>query len=390
MTLPCITPITNEYVRGVVETENTPTGLILHRLPAWARAQTSDPQLTMAEAQPSGIRLVFTTEATEIALQALPTKRVYTGLPARPDGVVELVVNGKVQQQASISNGDVLHIDMAKGTATHETGTTGFASFAGLEAGIKNIEIWLPHNETLRLVALHSNAPIAPIAAATAQQRRWVHYGSSISQGSNATAPTGIWPAIAAMAGNLDLTNLGFGGGAMLDPFIARILRDRDADLISLKVGINVVNGDIMRRRAFGPALHGFIDTIREKHPNTPLLLISPIHCPIHETTPGPTSFDFAALAQGETRFVATGNPDDVTQGKLSLQIIRDDMSAIVKGRQQTDTNLHYLDGTMLYGAQDFAMHSLPDHLHPDGTSHRLMAERFADLVLGKNGAFAS
>jgi len=53
------------------------------------------------------------------------------------------------------------------------------------------------------------------------------------------------------------------------------------ADFISLKLGINVVNGDSMRERSFIPAVHNFLDTIREKKPNTPILIISPIICTI-------------------------------------------------------------------------------------------------------------
>ena len=49
-------------------------------------------------------------------------------------------------------------------------------------------------------------------------------------------------------------TNLGFSGSAMLDPFTARTIRDQPADLISLKLGINLVNGDAMRMRTdWGP-----------------------------------------------------------------------------------------------------------------------------------------
>ena len=33
-------------------------------------------------------------------------------------------------------------------------------------------------------------------------------------------------------------------------------------DLISLKLGINLVNTDLMRLRAFGPAVHGFLDKV--------------------------------------------------------------------------------------------------------------------------------
>ena len=116
----------------------------------------------------------------------------------------------------------------------------------------------------------------------------WLHHGSSISHGSDAESPSTTWPALAAALGGVELVNLGFGGSALLDPFTARTLRDTPADLISVKIGINLVNTDLMRLRAFGPAVHGFLDTIREGHPSTPLLVVSPLLCPIHEDTPGP------------------------------------------------------------------------------------------------------
>ena len=77
----------------------------------------------------------------------------------------------------------------------------------------------------------------APIAAAPADQPIWVHHGSSISQGSNAATPSTTWPALAAAHANLDLVNLGFSGSAMLDPFVARAIRDRPADLIAQSLG---------------------------------------------------------------------------------------------------------------------------------------------------------
>lgn len=40
-----------------------------------------------------------------------------------------------------------------------------------------------------------------------------------------------------------------------------------------------------MRLRAYGLAVHGFLDTIRERHPNTPLPVVSPIYRAIHEAT---------------------------------------------------------------------------------------------------------
>jgi len=170
----------------------------------------------------------------------------------------------------------------------------------------------------------------------------WLHHGSSISHGSNAASPATTWPALAATAAGVDLVNLGFSGNALLDPFTARALRDTPADLISVKLGINVVNADLMRLRAFGPAVHGFLDTIRDGHPDTPLVVVSPLYCPIHERTPGPGDFDHEALARGEVRFRATGEPGP---GKLTLEVIREELARISAQRQASDPHLTYLDG---------------------------------------------
>jgi lysophospholipase L1-like esterase len=204
----------------------------------------------------------------------------------------------------------------------------------------------------------------------------WLHHGSSNSQGSNATSPTATWPAVAASLGGVDLVNLGFGGSALLDPFVARTIRDAHADLISLKLGINLVNHDLMRLRAFGPAVHGFLDTIRDGHPTTPLLVVSAILCPIHEHTPGPAVPDLSALAEGRLSFTATGDPADPT--RLTLTTIRAELARIVEERRATDPHLTYLDGRQLYGEGDAAELPLPDQLHPDAATHRLMGERFA------------
>ena len=58
------TPLTADVVRGALDLETTPHGVLPHRLPAWARRQVPDEQLAMAESQPSGVRLRFRTAAT--------------------------------------------------------------------------------------------------------------------------------------------------------------------------------------------------------------------------------------------------------------------------------------------------------------------------------------
>jgi hypothetical protein len=383
------TPITTDLLRGALELEHTSHGVLPHRLPAWARAQCADAdgQLAMVEAQPSGVRLAFRTQASAIELDTLRTKRVYVGAPPRPDGVYDLLVDGRLVSQASVSGGNTLTIDMVTGTTEHQPGPVGTVRFTSLPDGVKDIEIWLPHNETTELVALRTDASVEP---ATDRGRKvWLHHGSSISHGSDAASPTSIWPALAASLGGVELVNLGLGGSALLDPFTARTLRDTSADLISVKIGINLVNTDLMRLRAFTPAVHGFLDTIRDGHPTAPLLVVSPILCPIHEDTPGPTAPDITALSKGQLMFQAAGDPAERASGKLTLTVIREELARIVRQRAAEDPNLHYLDGRALYGPDDAAELPLPDQLHPDAATHRRIGDRFAKLAFGTNGPFS-
>ncbi|MEV0523481.1 GDSL-type esterase/lipase family protein [Streptomyces sp. NPDC050439] len=382
------TPITADLLRGALDLERTDHGVLPHRLPAWARAQCADGQLAMAESQPSGVRLAFRTRATVIELDTLPTKRDYVGVPPRPEGVYDLLVDGRLTDQGSVSGGNILTIDMTNGKTETRPGPPGTIRYAGLPDRAKDIEIWLPHNETTELVELRTDAPVEP--APDRGRKVWLHHGSSISHGSDAASPTAVWPALAASLGGVELTNLGLAGSALLDPFTARTLRDTPADLISVKIGINVVNADLMRLRAFGPAVHGFLDTIREGHPDTPLLVVSSVLCPIHEDTPGPSAPDFSGLSEGRLTFSAMGDPDERASGKLTLRVIREELARIVEQRSADDPNLHYLDGRELYGEADAAELPLPDQLHPDAATHRRMGERFAKLAFTADGAFGA
>ncbi|GLY16752.1 lipase [Kineosporia sp. NBRC 101677] len=365
----------SQLVIGAAEVERTERGLRLHRLPAWVRRQFADGQLMAMQAQPSGVRLAFTTTATRIDLVTHPVRLAYRGLD-RPRGNIDVCIDGELVLRDPLTGGDINEVDLQSGQTTHQPGQPHHTHLHGLSAGDKRVEIWLPHNESVDLVDLSADAQLQPL---TTPALRWVHHGSSISQGSNAAAPTQIWPVVAAQQLGLNLRNLGFGGSALVDPFMARVIRDSPADLISVKLGINVVNLDGMRSRTFVPAVHGFLDTIREGHPDVPLLVMSPIYCGIHENTPGPGAIDPASLGTGQVRFLATGREGDTELGRLTLSVIRKLLEDVVKSR--SDRNLHYLDGTQLYGEKDAVQLPLPDALHPDVATHRLIGERFAKHV---------
>ena len=376
--------ITAGLIRGAVELEATSRGVRPHRLPAWARMRAVQ-QVLDAESCPAGVRLVFATTATVVELDTYRSTTAFRGMPPRPAGMFDLLVDGVLHDQQPSYGGRNIVLDLATGGTDSHEGPMATVRFANLPPHDKLVEIWLPHQEPTELRALRSDAPL--LLAPSDARRTWVHHGSSISQGSNAASPISTWPALAAAAGGVELVNLGFSGGMMLDSFVARTIRDLPADLISIKIGINIVGGDIMRRRAFAPAVHGFLDTVRDGHPTTPLLVVSSILCPIHERTPGPGAPDFG---DGQVRFLAAGDPAEVNAGptgKLSLQVVRDELAAVVAQRAR-DAHLHLLSGLDLYGPDDAETAPLPDRLHPDSATHRLIGTRFAAHAFGPGGPF--
>ncbi|UFU06914.1 GDSL-type esterase/lipase family protein [Ruania halotolerans] len=378
------TPLTNDLLHGVAELEPTPRGITPHRLPAWVRQQFPDPQLLAMQAQPSGARLIFSTTASRIELATHPVRITYRGAD-RARGRIDIFIDGVLHTRDELTGGDRNEIDLQTGTSSAHPGPAHRTVVAGLPPGNKQVEMWLPHNETVELIDLLTDEPVVPEHS---PRPVWVHHGSSISHGSNALAPTEIWPVVAARtAGGVELRNLGLGGSALVDPFLARVIRDTPADAISIKLGINVVNLDSMRLRSFVPAIHGFVDTIREGHPDTPLVLVSPIFCGIHENTPGPGAVDPATLGTDHVQFIATGSLGDTAHGRLTLEVIRGALRSVVEHRSE-DSNLHFLDGLELYGPVDADTLPLPDGLHPDAEAHDLIGRRFAERVFAPGAAF--
>ncbi|WP_218219917.1 SGNH/GDSL hydrolase family protein [Nesterenkonia sp. Act20] len=371
-------------LRGALDYESTARGLVPWRLPSWAREQSYDPAVGRVAGEPTGVRLDLRTAATSLVLRTHPTRRVSSDAAA-PQAFYDVIVDGALFARLPSPGedaGTTLRTDRFTGKVTRIKGVDARLRVPDLPAGEHHVQIWLPHNETTELISLFSDAEVDP--GPTVSGTHWLHHGSSISHGFDAAHPTGTWPAVAAAAARVELTNLALSGQAMLDPFTARTIRSAEADVISVKLGINIVNEDAMRLRTFVPAVHGFLDTIREGgHAQTPLLLVSPLHCRIQETTPGPLLFE--ELDSGP-RYSPLGDPDDVSQGRLTLQVVRTALRQIANQRMATDPHLHFLDGLELFGAADEADLPLRDQLHPGSEAHLRIGQRFANVALARGG----
>ena len=149
-----------------------------------------------------------------------------------------------------------------------------------------------------------------------------------------------------------------------------------------MKVGINLVNHASMTARTFAPAVHGLIDRIREGHPDIPVLVVSPIFCPIAEDRPGPT------VPAADGGFETLDADPRLRPGSLTLGGIRSSVASIVEIRRNLgDQQLFHLDGLRLFGAADEPL--LYDRLHPTPEGYALLGSRFADLAFGMGGPLA-
>ena len=371
--------LTAAMVRGAVVVEDEGRGLVPHRLPLWARRQIPDRFMVQTSAESAGVRLAVRTAADRIELDVQARRIASDALTPFEPSVYEVTEAGTVVASGKALAGSRFVFTFERPVGEIVPGPDATVHFGGLGTGAeRELEIWLPYHDHVELLALRADAPVT--AAQPSAALRWVHHGSSISHGYRAATTTGTWPVVAANRAGVDVTNLSFSGNAMLDAFTARTIRDTAADLITVKTGVNLISGDVMRLRAFRPALDGFVDTVREGHPDTPIVLVSPIWCEPVETLPGPTIQD---PNREEEWSIAAGTQAEVAEGKLSLRVVRAETAAIVKRRRSYgEPQLHYVDGLRLYGAADAAAMPLPDNLHPGPQVQRLIGERFAAQVL--------
>ena len=371
-----------ECVRGALEREtDADGGVTFHRAPRTGRAAVGSTALDYVSATPSGVRLEGVTDAAVIEVEIGILRALYPGT-ASEGSAFDVVVDAVAREAVVVTAERIVPIDLATGGVELGPGARSTIRIDLGQGGQERaFEIWFPVVAVLTLidVRIPAGAALRPLVD---ERPIWVHHGSSISQASDAGRPLRTWPAMVAQATERSLVNLGLAGQCHLDPFIARAIRDQPASQISLELGINVVNLDSMRERTFIAALHGFLDIIREGHPHTPILIVSPLLCPVHEHNPGPTMWGTDGV------IFAPARGGDISSGALTVSRVRQLIdTAVTRRRAAGDGSLHVLDGRVLLGSGD--VDNLHDGLHPSVAGQAKIAERFVESVFGPGGVFA-
>lgn len=324
-------PIHPDFFHGHVSLEPKPGGLKRWRIP-YRDAPLYPPSDSIPDkaAKSAGVRLRFEANSPSIAATLV--------LEEGPEASnrIDLVRGGHVLLTHNLRSGE-------NRIAFHHLGSDNRID-----------EIWLPVFGAVAVGSLNveDGTRLAPAADSRV---RWLTYGSSITHCRTAASPARTWPATAARALDLSLTCLGFGGSCQLDPMVGRLMRDLPCDLVTMKLGINVYGSASHNRRSFQPAVIGLVKLLRERHPDIPVGLITPIFGVDRETKPNGAG--------------------------MTLENYREELRAAHAAlRDHGDDGLFLFEGFDLLGPGD--AHLLPDQLHPNAEGYELMGERAVDNIL--------
>jgi lysophospholipase L1-like esterase len=170
-----------------------------------------------------------------------------------------------------------------------------------------------------------------------------VFYGTSITQGGCASRSGMSYQAILGRMLNVDYVNLGFSGNGKGEPELAAAVAAIDASAYVLDFAQNNPTVDSLRQ-VYAP----FIETIRSKHPDTPVLVITPIYASRESWGPD-------ARLDGMREVIRSAAAGRVAAGDKNLQIV---------------------EGTDLIGPSRGA--GLVDGTHPNDLGFEWMAEGLA------------
>ena len=202
------------------------------------------------------------------------------------------------------------------------------------------VVVYLPEGMKPVVRDIRASGPMSPAPA----QPRWLCYGDSVAEGWIASGPALAWPHVVARERALDVTNLGYAGAARGEIVSAEHLAGLSADVISISHGTNCWTRIPHSAAQMRANLEAFLDVVRGGHPDTPILVASPIVRPDAEDTP---------------------NVLGATLGDLRIA-----MEEVVRGRIASgDARLRLVEGLPIVAAD-----KLGDDVHPNDDGHRALA----------------
>ena len=285
---------------------------------------------------PSGGRIRFRTDANELAIRLeYPSAPNMANMHAFGQTGVDLYLDG-------VYRGTAIATKESKPGEVVEHVYFNYGAGPRVE---REVALYLPLYKGVKVlgIGLDKEARVRP-PRRFALAKPVVYYGTSITQGGCASRSGMSYQAIAGRMLNIDFVNLGFSGSGKGEPEVARAVAELDPAAFVLDFAQNNRTEEALRA-----VYDGFIGTLREKHPQTPIVCITPIG------------------SAGE-RPESTGN---------QLEPMRELIRKVASQRIAAgDKNIQIIEGTDLIGAN--RLDGFVDGTHPNDLGFHWMAEGIA------------
>jgi lysophospholipase L1-like esterase len=233
----------------------------LFRLPAKLKETYRKPVWDLAQS-PSGGRIRLRTNSTTLAIRLeYPGPPAMTNMHAFGQTGVDLYADG-VYRGTAIADG-----------ASKPGKTQDHTYFKDQPRADREITLYLPLYMGVKVlgIGLDPEASVQPAMHFAAKPV--VFYGTSITQGGCASRSGMSYQAILGRMLGIDFVNLGFSGNGMGEPELANAVATIDASCFVLDFAQNNPTVESLTK-VYAP----FVETLRAKHPETPILVITPIY----------------------------------------------------------------------------------------------------------------
>jgi len=207
----------------------------------------------------------------------------------------------------------------------------------------REYRLYLPLYQRVENIAI-GIPPGFKVEPSPAAQRPLFFYGTSITQGGCANTPGSDFVSLLGRRLDTEVINFGFSGNGKGEPEIARLIREVDAEAFVLDYLANV-GPELLQS-----TLPEFVALLREKHPQTPIILIGNV--PYNQTL---------------------WKADIYAQLERKREVL---MEFYLERKRAGDADLHFIDGHGLLPIGESGVYV--DGVHPTSYGFALMAERLA------------
>lgn len=276
---------------------------------------------------PSGGRIVMRCTTTRLAVRA-------EAVGAGGVKTLDVYINGQPCKPAVIDKAGA---------------ETELLLFQAADDAEKEIVIYLPHLQEVlvKAIGVDQETKFRAPEHEYARSLPVVFYGSSVCQGSGAIHSGQTYEAILCRELNLDFVNLGFGGAGKAEANVVALVNSIPACCYVFDLGKSYGAQD-------ATAFKAMLQTIRRSHPETPLIVLTPI-----------------------TSAKEVKEPDYSQRSIHTRTVMRDPVNELI---QAGDKRLFLVEGEDLLGFQEH--HALSkDGVHPSDQGYGIIAAKLSPVL---------